>query len=239
MKKKNESTSLKNYGRNKKIYEFKFIKRHYKKLKEDKLNTDKESKSFINFNLSKNEFLFIGKSPIHNLLPYNKKNDESYKKNLYSYIKYKSNNTKNHSQNDIIGNNYQFNIKNENPPTKENLYFILKNKKKIYSQKKKFYVIKDIYPYQLINGKHKIDFEHPKKFKFYFDNDIGFSKEWQNNLIIASGDDDVETDDEILELAKEKCDEDLADGINDYIRNKYKVKNERLKKKLYEKNWYY
>ena len=75
---------------------------------------------------------------------------------------------------------------------------------------KVFNTEKNLYNYSLINGKNKMDYEHPKKFRFYFDDDIGFNSSWQSPLIIANGDDDIETDDEVLNMAEEKCMEDLV-----------------------------
>ena len=74
----------------------KFVKHHQKKLmKEDsqkiRQNVNNEIKTYKKFNLMINPSYKYNKryisSPIHKYLPYCKKNDEKYKKNLISYIR--------------------------------------------------------------------------------------------------------------------------------------------------------
>ena len=91
---------------------------------------------------------------------------------------------------------------------------------------------KNLYTYKLINGHIYVDFDHPKKFKFFFDNDIGFDKSWQSPLITANGDDDVETDDEVLGMAEEKCKEDLDEGITSWNKSNRMCRNFLLAKRL-------
>ena len=238
-----ENNSLFSYGKGNIIYPMKFVKHHQKKImKEDSQkilnqNRDNEIKTYKRFNLMINPSYKYNKkfmsSPIHKYLPYCKKNDEKYKKNLISYIRHEipvlNGGTKSVSCafEDHIKNN-----KNERKKEDEYHFFSLKKKKKIYSTMKIFNIEKNIYNYCLINGKNKMDYQHPRKFRFYFDDDIGFNSSWQSPLIIANGDDDIETDDEVLNMAEEKCMDDLVEGINTWNKSSRFCRNYVLVKKF-------
>ena len=172
-------------------------------------------------------------SPIHKFLPYCKKDDEIYKKKLINYIRTEAPNLIGGAKS--TGGIFAKYIKhNEIEKNKgdDNSFYILKKKKKIYSTKKVFAAEKNLYNYCLIDGKNKVDYEHPKKFRFFFDNDIGFNYSWQSPLIVANGDDDVETDDEVLNMAEEKCMDDLIEGINTWNKSSRLCRNYTLVKKL-------
>lgn len=228
--------SLFSYGKKKYIYPMNFIKHHRKKLmKEEKIKDyiENEKESYKKYNLMINPSYKYNKkfmsSPIHKYLPYCKKNDEIYKKNLISYIRDESNSgakTVSCIYADYVNNNNNF-IKE-----KDLTFYSLKKKRKIYSTKKFFAVEKNLFSYCLINGKNKVDYNHPNKFMFYFDHDIGFNCSWQSPLIIANGDDDVETDDEVLNMAEEKCMDDLIEGINSWNKSSRLCRNYLLQKKL-------
>lgn len=242
----NDNKSFMNYGKKKVIYPMKFIKRHYNKLL---YNTSQEEsqkiretienkfKSYKKFNLMINpSFKYshhFNSSPIHKFLPYCKKNDENYKHNLIKYIKQEnpfiSSGTR--SVTGIFAKYVNSNT-NEIPYNGDKDYLVNKKKKKIYSTRKIFAVEKNLYPYKLISGQIYVDYNHPIKFKFYFDNDIGFEKSWQNPLITSNGDDDVETDDEVMEMAKQKCKEDLEEGINSWNKSNRLCRNYLLVKKI-------
>ena len=237
-----ENNSLINYGKNKCIYPMKFVMRHQKKLiKEEsqnvKSNIDNEFKTYKKFNLMINPSYKYNKkyisSPIHKYLPYCKKDDEKYKKNLISYIRNEAPTLDGGAKSvSCIYAKYMRNNENEKPKEDDIPFYFIKKKKKIFSTKKIYAAEKSLYSYSLINGKNQIDYEHPKKFRFYFDNDIGFNDSWQSPLIIANGDDDVETDDEVLSMAEEKCMEDLVEGINAWNKSSRLCRNFVLVKKL-------
>ena len=215
--------SLISYGKNDYIYPMKFIKHHKKKLEKEFSQSSirgsqSEKKTYKKFNLMVNPSYKYNKkfisSPIHKYLPYCKKDDEVYKKNLIKYIRTEAPNLLGGAKS-IGGIFYKYVKNNGNKNNEEvNDFYLLKKQKKIYSTKKFFAVEKNLYNYSLIDGKNRVDYSHPRKFNFYFDRDIGFNQSWQSPLIIANGDDDVETDDEVLGMAEEKCMDDLVEGIN-------------------------
>ena len=243
-----ENKSFINYGKNNVLYPMKFIKRHYNKLinnaskeQSDKIRKNIENllKSYQKFNLMINPNYkythHFTSSPIHKFLPYCKKNDESYKQNLINYIR-KGNPIISNGTRSVSGiyAKYANSNTNEMPYSGDNYFFLFNKRKKIYSTKKIFAVEKNLYSYKLIDGQIYVDFRHPKKFKFFFDNDIGFDKSWQSPLITANGDDDVETDDEVLGMAQEKCREDLDEGITSWNKSNRMCRNFLLAKRLTE-----
>ena len=237
-----DNNSLLNYGKNGSVYPMKFVKHHQRKLlKEESQKVSKgaenEFKTYKKYNLIINPSYKYNKkfvsSPIHKFLPYCKKNDELYKKNLISYIRNGALGIFNSAKSvSCLFAKYTGNNSNEKPKDDELNFFLLKKKKKIYSNKKVFAAEKDLYTYCLINGKNRVDYSHPKKFRFFFDNDIGFNRSWQSPLIVANGDDDVETDDEVLNMAEEKCMDDLVEGINTWNKSSRLCRNFVLIKKI-------
>ena len=234
--------SLLSYGKSNYIYPMKFIKHHKKKLGKElsqgtKHGSKSERKTYKKFDLMINPAFkynqkFIS-SPIHKFLPYCKKDDETYKKKLIKYIRTEAPN--------LIGGakstggvfaKYIKNKDNERKKEDEANFYLLKKQKKIYSTKKIFAVEKNLYNYTLIDGKNKVDYAHPRKFRFYFDRDIGFNQSWQSPLIVANGDDDVETDDEVLGMAEEKCMDDLVEGINTWNKSSRLCRNFLIAKRL-------
>jgi hypothetical protein len=151
---KNEKTkslskdSLFSYGKKKYIYPMNFIKHHRKKLmKEEKIKEyiDDKKESYKKYNLMINPSYKYNKkfisSPIHKYLPYCKKNDEEYKKNLISYIRNEFNSgakTVSCIYADYINNTSNF-IKE-----KDLAFYSLKKKKK-FILIKKFLLLKKIY----------------------------------------------------------------------------------------------
>ena len=226
--------SLISYGRNNYIYPMKFIKHHKKKYlkelsQESKRESKSERKTYKKFDLMVNPSYKYNKkfisSPIHKYLPYCKKDDEVYKKNLIRYIRTEAPNLLGGAKS--VGGIFAKYVKNNEKKNKEdeNNFYLLKKQKKIYSTKKIFAVEKNLYNYSLIDGKNRVDYSHPRKFNFYFDRDIGFNQSWQSPLIIANGDDDVETDDEVLGMAEEKCMDDLVEGINTWHKSSRLCRN--------------
>lgn len=245
---KNEKTkslskeSLFSYGKKRYIYPMNFIKHHRKKLMKEKSKNikeynDNENETYKKYNLMVNPSYKYNKkfisSPIHKYLPFCKKNDEKYKRNLISYIRNESQILNNGAKTVSCTFAEYVKCNNNNFPKEKDLtFYLLKKKQKIYSTKKVFAVEKNLFSYCLINGKNKVDYNHPNKFMFYFDNDIGFNSSWQSPLIIANGDDDVETDDEVLNMAEEKCMDDLIEGINSWNKSSRLCRNYILQKKL-------
>jgi hypothetical protein len=226
--------SLISDGKKNYIYPMKFLKHHKKKLGKElsqasKRESKSERKTYKKFDLMVNPSYKYNKkfisSPIHKYLPYCKKDDEVYKKNLIRYIRTEAPNLLGGAKS--IGGIYAKYVKNSENKNKdaENDFYLLKKQKKIYSTKKIFAVEKNLYNYSLIDGKNRVDYSHPRKFNFYFDRDIGFNQSWQSPLIIANGDDDVETDDEVLGMAEEKCMDDLVEGINTWHKSSRLCRN--------------
>ena len=234
--------SLFSYGKSNYIYPMKFIKHHRKKLErelsqETKHGSKSEKKTYKKFDLMVNPSYKYNKkfisSPIHKYLPYCKKDDEEYKKKLIQYIRTEAPNIIGGAKsiNGMFANYIKSNDKEKRKEDDINFY-LLKKKKKIYSTKKIFSVEKNLYNYCLIDGKNRVDYSNPRKFKFYFDRDIGFNQSWQSPLIVANGDDDVETDDEVLGMAEEKCMDDLVEGINTWHKSARFCRNFNLAKRI-------
>ena len=235
--------SLLSYGKSNYIYPMKFIKHHKKKFKKElsqgtKHGSKSEKKTYKKFDLMVNPAFkynqkFIS-SPIHKFLPYCKKDDETYKKKLIKYIRAEAPNLIGGAKS--TGGIFAKYIKNNNEKEREkeddSNFFLLKKQKKIYSTKKIFAVEKNLYNYCLIDGKNRVDYSHPVKFRFFFDKDIGFNHSWQSPLILANGDDDVETDDEVLGMAEEKCMDDLVEGINTWNKSARLCRNFVLAKRM-------
>ena len=234
--------SLLSYGKSNYIYPMKFLKHHKKKLERElsqgtKHGSKSERKTYKKFDLMINPAFkynqkFIS-SPIHKYLPYCKKDDQTYKKKLIKYIRAEAPTLiEGAKSTGGVFAKYIKNISNDKKKEDDIYFSLLKKKKKIYSTKKIFAVEKNLYNYYLIDGKNRVDYAHPVKFRFFFDNDIGFNHSWQSPLIVANGDDDVETDDEVLGMAEEKCMDDLVEGINTWNKSARLCRNYVLAKRL-------
>ena len=90
----------------------------------------------------------------------------------------------------------------EDSINKKNEYFLLKNKKPVYSNTK---IMK-----LEINLKNK---NKEKKFPLYKDQDIGIYEYWQVPLIENKIDEDNDSDEEQINLARKVCQFDLMEGI--------------------------
>jgi hypothetical protein len=90
----------------------------------------------------------------------------------------------------------------ENSLDKKNEYFLLKRKKSVYSSTKSMILE--------FNLKNK---EKEKTFPLYKDQDIGVYEYWQVPLIESKVDEDNDSDDEQIKLAKHVCHLDLLEGI--------------------------
>ena len=103
---------------------------------------------------------------------------------------------------------------------KKNEFFLLKRKKCIYSNTKNI-----ILEFKLKNGQKE------KNFPMYRDSDIGIYEYWEVPLIESKVDEDNDSDEEQINLAKKVCDLDLSEGIKyvqknglDDILNRYNKK---------------
>ena len=149
-------------------------------------------------------------------VPVEKKNDEKYKILKMHYLKkpslpeYKS-----------CQKYDEYYKPFEDSLNKKNDYFFLKKKKSIYSNSK---VMK-----LEINLKNK---NNEKNFPLYKDQDIGVYEYWQVPLIESRIDEDIESDEEQIKLAKKVCELDLLEGIK-YIQNNgiESLANNKFKKK--------
>ena len=90
----------------------------------------------------------------------------------------------------------------ENSLEKKNEYFLLKKKKGVYSNCKNLILE--------INLKNK---NKEKDFPLYRDQDIGIYEYWQVPLIESKIDEDNDSDEEQINLAKKVCNLDLSEGI--------------------------
>jgi hypothetical protein len=111
----------------------------------------------------------------------------------------------------------------EDSLNKRNEFYLLKKKKAVYSNTK-FMKLE-------INLKNK---NREKKFPLYKDQDIGIYEYWQVPLIENKIDEDNDSDEEQINLAKKVCEMDLMEGIKyiqkngmeSLINNKFKNKKE-------------
>ena len=152
--------------------------------------------------------------PTNKFLPEEFINDEKYKINLFKFLR--SNKiSDNKTENCKFFNYFNNNDNNDNNKHLSKKFFSLKNKK-FYSNQKIFN-IKQCF----IDSKTKTK----KYFNFYRDNEVGFNFKWQKPLAIKSMDDDVNTDDEQLSLAKDFINKQIKEGIKKFLKNKFIVRN--------------
>lgn len=140
-----------------------------------------------------------GDNHYHIYLPKKYKDDEEYKARLYQYLRLEKEKCYSHL---IKG------IKTKNISPKANLSKIPKVKK-LCSVKK--------------NDPNKIRFfdnKEEKGFNLYKDDIIGIDKNWQLSSLYKSYDNDVESDEEQIEKAKNKMLDDLKIGIVRWSQNK-------------------
>ena len=173
------------------------------------------NKNYKEYNLiiDKNEEEHLN-IPTNKYLPEKFINNEKYKINLFKFLrsnKISDNKTENCKFFNYFNNNYD----NDNNKHLSKKFFSLKNKK-IYSNQK-IYNTK----HGFFDSKNKIK----KYFNFYRDNEVGFNFKWQKPLAIKSMDDDVNTDDEQLSLAKDFINKQIKEGIKKFLKNKFIVRN--------------
>ena len=181
------------------------------------LRIDNQSYEYM-YNLSKNKYFYNEEEhlniPTNKYLPEKFINNEKYKINLFKFLrsnKISDNKTENCKFFNYFNNNYD----NDNNKRLSKKFFSLKNKK-IYSNQK-IYNTK----HGFFDSKNKIK----KYFNFYRDNEVGFNFKWQKPLAIKSMDDDVNTDDEQLSLAKDFINKQIKEGIKKFLKNKFIVRN--------------
>ena len=114
----------------------------------------------------------------------------------------------------------------ENSLDKKNEYFLLKKKKGVYSSCKSLILE--------INLKNK---NKEKDFPLYRDQDIGIYEYWQVPLIESKIDEDNDSDEEQINLAKKVCNLDLSEGIQYIQKNGMdEIINRHLKEENKEEN---
>ena len=146
-------------------------------------------------------------------VPLNKMNDEKYKLLRMHHLKKKS--LPEYKSSTKFEDYYK---PFEKTLEKKNDFFLLKRKKCIYSNTKNM-----ILEFKLRNGQKE------KNFPLYKDNDIGIYEYWEVPLIESKVDEDNDSDEEQINLAKKVCNLDLMEGIKyvqtnglDDILNRYK-----------------
>ncbi len=152
------------------------------------------------------------KSPTHHLIPYCKRNDEQFKKNIIKKLKEKPNKK--------IYFDDKFSNTKYKPPD------VFRKRIKINSTKKMF--IEDI------------RFEYPdrntskvknKKFILYKESEVGFTDDWQEFLIEMSNDEDLESEDDVVEKGVEASLRELEDGFVEFHKEQMKKRNSSRSKK--------
>lgn len=195
----------------------KFVPRRRRKQKKriPKVLTE----TYKKFNLFMNKAArYYSKSPIHSLLPFPLKNDEKYKKKLLSYIcypKFKRNKT----------DACKFASYQKGEDKYDSLYDSFKTMKKarVSSVKSKYSSNNYFYNYKLVKG--NTENTSMSWFKFFYDEDIGFDSNWQQQLREAEMDDDVESDEEVLYHSEKKVQRELIEGIEAFVNNKNSCRN--------------
>ena len=130
-------------------------------------------------------------------VPLNKMNDEKYKLLRMHHLKKKS--LPEYKSCTKFEDYYK---PFEKSLDKKNEYYLLKRKKGIYSNTKNM-----ILEFTLKNGKKE------QSFPLYKDNDIGIYEYWEVPLIESKADEDNDSDEEQINLAKKVCNLDLMEGI--------------------------
>lgn len=197
----------------------------------DSRENSMNKENYLDFNLVKNCFADLKcSSPIHKYLPYCYKNDEKYKMKLFKFIKdgkFENSRSLGGKYFCYLNNELKFNknIIKKDSFINDNDYFINRKIKKIYSSKKFYTSEKIFYKTKIVNGETINDNNNKIKFEIFFDRDIGFIKKWQKNLKETDMDDDVESDNETLVYAYNKVYEDIEEGIENFTRNRFKLRN--------------
>ena len=130
-------------------------------------------------------------------VPLNKMNDEKYKLLRMHHLKKKS--LPEYKSCTKFEDYYK---PFEKSLDKKNEYYLLKRKKGIYSNTKNM-----ILEFTLKNGKKE------QSYPLYKDNDIGIYEYWEVPLIESKADEDNDSDEEQINLAKKVCNLDLMEGI--------------------------
>jgi hypothetical protein len=152
------------------------------------------------------------KSPTHHLIPYCKRNDEQFKQTIIKKLKEKPK-KKIYFDDKFANTKYK-------PPD------VLSKRIKINSTKKMF--IEDIRFEFPDNFTNKIKY---KKFILYKENEVGFTDDWQEFIIEMSNDEDLESEDDVVEKGVEASLRELEDGFVEFHKNKIKRRNSSRSKK--------
>ena len=170
--------------------------------------TSLESKNFLDQYKEKTKFLsydeLIKFQKEHLLIPIDKMNNEKYKILSIQKIKDKKNNLYKSAKKYIEDENNIF----QKAIEKAEEYALLKKKKIVYSTKKDLFIFIPFY-----NKK----FEE-KKFPLFKDKDIGIYEYWQAHIQHSEIDEDFDSEDEQIKLARNYCLKEMKESIN-YIKN--------------------
>ena len=169
-------------------------------------NNTPEALNYLDFHLheninisSKNKKSTLNEDNLsHIYLPKKYKDDEVYKSRLYKYLKYET-----EKYRPLLNG-----IKTKKISPKNHLSKIPKQKKLLSVRKK---------------DNNKIIFfdkSNERAFNLYKDEHIGIGKKWQISSLYKAFDNDVESDDEQIEIGKEKMLKDLKIGIVKWSQNK-------------------
>lgn len=182
-----------------------------------KLNNINEDKNYLNYGLHRN----LNSNPsspsdiLHRYLPLKYKNNEKYKEKLLKYLRLPKNPN---CKTDFCKLPSNYSITNEASCFDGN---ITKYEKENELKRKEYFSVKKGF------SEHPFYTEtnEPNRFYIYTDNDIGFDKKWQQQLQTAEMDDDVCTDSEQLCIARYHINNEINQGIQNFAKNKRKVRN--------------
>lgn len=152
----------------------------------------------------------------HEYLPNRLKNDEKYKAKLFSFlrdVRIPSGKTDKCKQAQYFSSSENF---NGNITKFEEAFQNFGRKKKIAKSHMKIYSG----TMDFIDGKGKKNY-----FKVFRDNDIGVGEKWQKKIIEAFKDDDVLSDDDQIEYAKNICATQMKEALQNFNLNRSSCSN--------------
>lgn len=143
------------------------------------------------------------KSPTHFLIPYCKRNDEKFKRRIIRKLKEKPK-KKQYGDDKFANTKYK-------PPDTLNKRMKFNSTKKMFIEDIKFEYVDNI------TNKRK-----NKRYAIYKENEVGFTEDWQEFLIEMSNDDDMESEDEVIEKGIESSLRELEDGFVEFHKEQLK-----------------
>lgn len=206
----------------------------YNKNKKHIFSTPKNS--YKKFGLSTRNtpvYMYDEDTTTHSLLPRAYNNNSKYKRKMYAYFRFKLNKKgKNDSCSHIITMKNSFlckgNMHNSRKHIEKSLVFADFEKEKDK--------IKIKFPTKKKEFKEKILFGEKKEkvfFSLFHDDDLGFGMKWQRQLKTTEQDDDVNTDNEQLRLAKRHIAHEVKESVALVNEDTKKIRNIRRFKDCY------